>query len=64
MQNSKQFYKDLPKHNGYKWFGFHKGFYLFTKHIHGEGWIELKLVQDDIDCPLNFKSMLDKELTR
>ncbi len=64
MKHSKQFYKDLPKHNGFKWFGFINGKHHFQKHVHGRGWVEIVLLESDLECDKNFKIMCEKELTR
>ena len=64
MKQSKQFYKDLPKHNGFKWFGFDNNLHHFSKEIKGKGFAHLKLLESDIEDQANFKIMLEKGLTR
>jgi len=64
MKHSKAHYKNLPKHNGFKWFGYDNGYHHFSKHIHGKGYAHIKLLESDLECDKNFKLMLDKGLTR
>lgn len=66
MKQSKQFYKDLPKHNGFKWFGFDydDNFHHFSKEIRGKGFAHIKLLESDIEDQPNFKTMLEMGLTR
>ena len=65
MLHSKQFYKDLPKHNGFKWFGFDHddGFHHFSKSL-TKGYAHIKLLESDIKDTANFKIMLEKGLSR
>lgn len=65
MLHSKQFYKDLPKHNGFKWFGFDHddGFHHFSKAL-AKGYAHIRLLESDIKDTTNFKIMLEKGLTR
>ena len=64
MKQSKQFYKDLPKHNGFKWFGFDDNFHHFSKDSRGKGFAHLELLESDIEDQANFKIMLEMGLTR
>jgi len=65
MKQSKQFYKELPKHNGFKWFGFDHddGFHHFSKSL-GRGFAHIKLLESDIADQSNFKLMLEMSLSR
>ena len=63
MKYNKQHYKDLPKINGFKWYGFDQGYHLFTKQL-PEGFANIKLLESDLDDPLNLELMLSKGITR
>jgi len=64
MQHNKQFYKNLPNFNGYKWAFFDYKKHCFIKGNNQYGFISIYLYDLDIDCINNFKLMLNKNLTR
>ena len=65
MKQSKQFYKNLPQYNGFKWFGFDHddNFHHFSKRLN-KGYAHIRLLESDIENQANFKTMLEMGLTR
>lgn len=64
MKHTKAHYKDLPKYNGFKWFGYDNGYHLFMKGDNKTGFKEIKLLESDLNNLVNFKLMCDRELSR
>lgn len=66
MKNDKQFYKDLPTVNGYKWslFDNDKGLHYFTKQSQLTYlWSTCKVTENDIETG-EFIQMLEQNLSR
>lgn len=64
MKNSKQFYKDLPRVNGFKWSFYDAGLHCFTKGSNRDGFISCYLVDSDIEDKTTFEVMLNRGLSR
>jgi len=64
MKNSKQFYKDLPRVNGFKWSFYDDGLHCFTKGSNRGGFISCYLSENDVrELPI-FEFMLSYGLSR
>lgn len=66
MKNDKQYYKELPKVNGYKWilFDCEEGLHYFQKGSNRKGYMVLKLEEGDIEEINSYNFMLENDLTR
>ena len=63
MIHSKQFYKDLPKINEYKWVLFDNGLHFFQKAFKG-GYKTIRLTEEDIGEIEQFRFMLEYDYSR
>ncbi len=63
MIHPKQFYKDLPKINEYKWVLFDKGLHFFQKTIKGY-YKTIRLTEEDISEIEQFRFMLEYDYSR
>lgn len=64
MKHSKDFYRNLPKHNGFKWVGFADGLHMFTKGNARNGYSTIYLEENDIADEKNLEAMLVRGFTR
>ena len=64
MIHSKQFYKDLPKINGYKWVIFDNGLHFFQKETKGGYYKTIRLTEEDISDIDQFRFMLEYDYSR
>ena len=48
MKQNKQYYKNLPKYNGYNWAGYWDNMHHFTKKVLN-GYKEIKCLDNDIE---------------
>ena len=64
MIHSKQFYKYLPKINGYKWVFFDNGLHFFTKEVNGGYYKTIRLTEEDISEIEQFRFMLEYDYSR
>lgn len=62
MKHSKNYYKNLPKHNGYEWYSFDKGKHFFKKK-EAKGYSVIKVTDKDIENG-NFEFMAQHEMSR
>ena len=63
MKHDKAFYQDLPKVNGFNWSYFDNGLHSFIKKT-GQGYLECKMTEQDIQDPAQFEFMLSKGFSR
>ena len=64
MIHSKQFYKDLPKINEYKWVIFDNGLHFFQKVVKGGYYKTIRLTEEDISEIEQFRFMLEYDYSR
>lgn len=64
MIHSKQFYKDLPKINEYKWVLFDNGLHFFQKETEGGYYKTIRLTEEDISDIEQFRFMLEYDYSR
>ena len=64
MIHSKQFYKDLPKINEYKWVIFDNGLHFFQKVVKGGYYKTIRLTEEDISEIEQFWFMLEYDYSR